>query len=284
MVNFVLDYIVISTMTGILYRINILYRHCGTHKINSMVFLKKVFAAMLGALWACVLLWFELFNPVWNLVTVLVVGPAMVFIITGRIRPGNYLKAVGILYFVTFVLGGIMHVFYYYTSLGFFINVLISDDVYRSRLWLLLAGAVVGYTMIRWFIVFLFKQKIKKESHYAVIVEHENKVISLTALCDTGNGLFDPIYGEPVNVVEADAITELIDSYDKISFHLIPYSSIGQEHGLIPVVKLNKLVIINDEERKTVENPYFALYSGKFAQNTDYRMILHPEIVNRTKG
>lgn len=283
-VNFILDYIVLSITSVILCHTATLPEYPGVHGNKTIAYIKRIFAAALGALWACVLLWFELFNPVWNFVTVMVIGPVMVLIIMGRTKIRRYLRGIGILYLVTFVLGGIMHVVYYYTSFGFLINVLISHEVYRSRLWMSLVGAVVGYALIRWFVAFVFRQKIKKESYYVTIIEHDGKKIRLNALCDTGNGLFDPIYGEPVNVVEADAITELIDSYDKISFHLIPYSSIGQEHGLIPVVKLNKLVIIKDKERKIVENAYFALYSGKFAVNTDYRMILHPEIVYRTKG
>ena len=284
MVNFILDYIVLSITAGILYHTTTLSEYSDIQGKKTAVYIKRVLAAVLGALWACVLLWFELFNPVWNFVTVMVIGPVMILMMMGRAKSGCYLKGIGILYLVTFVLGGIMHVVYYYTSFGFLINVLISDEVFRSRFWLLLVGAVIGYSLIRWFIAFMFRQKINKESHYVVIIEHDGREVSLNALCDTGNGLFDPIYGEPVNIVETDAITELINSYDKISFHLIPYSSIGQEHGLIPVVKLNKLVLIRDKERKIIENPYFALYSGKFAKNTDYRMILHPEIVHRTKG
>ena len=284
MVNFILDYIVLSITAGILYHTTTLSEYSDVRRKPPAVYIKRVLAAVLGALWACVLLWFEFLNPMWNFVTVMVVGPVMVLIIMGRTKLGCYLKGIGILYVVTFMLGGIMHVIYYYTSFGFLINVLMSDEVSSICIWLILAGVVIGYALIHWFVAFIFRQKINKESHYAVIIEHDGKQISLNALFDTGNGLFDPIYGEPVNVVEADAITELIDSYDKISFHLIPYSSIGQEHGLIPVVKLNKLVIIKENEKKIIENPYFALYSGKFSANTEYRMILHPQIVHRTKG
>lgn len=283
-VNFILDYIVLSITAGILYHTTTLSEYSDVRRKPPAVYIKRVLAAVLGALWACVLLWFEFLNPMWNFVTVMVVGPVMVLIIMGRTKLGCYLKGIGILYVVTFMLGGIMHVIYYYTSFGFLINVLMSNEVSGICIWLILAGVVIGYALIHWFVAFIFRQKINKESHYAVIIEHDGKQISLNALFDTGNGLFDPIYGEPVNVVEADAITELIDSYDKISFHLIPYSSIGQEHGLIPVVKLNKLVIIKENEKKIIENPYFALYSGKFSANTEYRMILHPQIVHRTKG
>ena len=283
-VNFILDYIVLTITSGILYHTTTVPEYQGVSGKKSVIYIKRILSALLGAIWACVLLWFGLFNPIWNIVTIMVIGPMMILITMAPIRFRNLLKGIGVMYLVTFVLGGIMHVVYYYTSFGFLINVLISDGGKRGSIWVVLMGMIVGYFLINWFVAFVFRQRIKKESHYTVVVEHGDKKISITALCDTGNGLFDPIYGEPVNVVEADAITELIDSYDKVSFHLIPYSSIGQEHGLIPVVKLEKLVIVKEKDKKVIESPYLALYSGKFAKNTDYRMILHPEIVNRTKG
>ena len=87
------------------------------------------------------------------------------------------------------------------------------------------------------------------------------------------------MYNSAVNVVESSAVTELLTSYEKMSFHLIPYSSIGTERGMIPVVRVNKLIIIGRKETKIVNNPLFALYSGKFSSKSGYKVILHPEML-----
>ena len=68
------------------------------------------------------------------------------------------------------------------------------------------------------------------------------------------------------------------------SYHLIPYSSIGNENGVIPVVRINRLKIIGGKETWIVEKPLLALYSGSFSGNTDYEFIIHPDILAKTKG
>ena len=93
----------------------------------------------------------------------------------------------------------------------------------------------------------------------------------------------DERYIRTEKILGADALEKLIDSRENTSFHLIPYSSIGKEHGMIPVVRMDKLVIIGKNTERTVINPLFALYTGSFAQRTDYRVILHPDMLCRTK-
>lgn len=283
-VNFAMDYLVLSITEGILYCTTV--KPLGYKTLLNHI--KRILAAILGALWSCILLWCELFEPVWNIITVVVIGPIMILIILGKTRIRNYARGVGTLYLVTFVTAGTMHWIYYYTAFGFWLNMLVSKGHFNGGMgmsgWMLIVGIIISQILIRWYTSHLLKVRKNKDYRYTVVIEHKGRKVSLIALCDTGNGLIDPIYRKPVNVVETSAITELIDSYDKTAFHLIPYSSIGQENGLIPVVKLEKLMIIDKKEVKIIENPYIALYSGKFASNTDYRMIIHPEMLHGTKG
>ena len=282
-VNFIMDYAVLSITSGILYHTATLPRVSKNSGELLVIYIKRILAAVLGAAWACILLWFKLMHPMWNVVTFTVIGPSMVLIIMGKNKISSYFKGVGIMYMVTFVLGGIMHGIYYYTAFGYFLYSLTKGGRKTASLWIAAAGLTVGYVLVRWFVAFMLEKKKDTESRFTTVIEKGGKSVRLMALCDTGNSLFDPIYGEPVNVAEADALEKLIDSRENTSFHLIPYSSIGKEHGMIPVVRMDKLVLIGKNTERTVINPLFALYTGSFAQRTDYRVILHPDMLCRTK-
>lgn len=282
-VNFTMDYAVLSMTAGILYHTATLPKNTGKPREILAVYIKRILAGILGAAWACILLWFKLTHPIWNLVTYAVIGPSMVLIIMGKNKISSYFKGVGILYLVTFVLGGLMHVIYYYTSVGYFLYTLTEGGKKSGGIWLVAAGLIPGYALIRWFVTFMLEKRNTVEMKYTVVVENNGRRVKLNALCDTGNGLYDPIYGEAVNVAESKAIEELIGSYEQSSFHLIPYSSIGQEQGLIPVVRMKKIYIIGRNSTQIVENPLFALYSGSFSERADYRVILHPDMLYRTK-
>lgn len=84
--------------------------------------------------------------------------------------------------------------------------------------------------------------------------------VTLTALRDTGNNLHDPITGQPVIVVDgaaAGALTGLsaaqlrdplgtMASHPIKGLHLIPYSAVGRENGMLLAQKLS--VRIGKEE------------------------------------
>ncbi len=278
-VNFIMDYTVLTITAWILQHTTTLPAGSGCKDVLK-TYISRILGAVIGALWACIMLWFGLSRPAWSIVSYLLVGPLMVLCITGIRNLRAVLKGIGIMYIVTFVLGGLLHVIYYYTTFGYWLHTLISARGSNATLWLLIAGSIPGYALIRWLVVFIQSKKNIIEARYTVVIENAGTSIKLPALCDTGNGLHDPIYNRAVNVVEASAVTKLITSYEKMSFHLIPYSSIGNESGMIPVIRVNKLIIIGRKETKIVNNPFFALYSGKFSGRADYKVILHPDMLN----
>lgn len=273
-----MDYTVLSITAWILQHTTTLPAD-GDYKDVFKKYIRRILGAVIGALWACCMLGLGLTEPAWNIVTYLIVGPLMVLLITGVKGFGVFVKGIGIMYLCTFVLGGLLHVIYYYTTFGYFLHTLISAREGNVGIWLIIAGSIPGYALIRWLVGYIQSRGSVIEARYTVIIENDGIRITLPALCDTGNGLYDPIYNSAVNVVESSVVTELITSYEKMSFHLIPYSSIGTECGMIPVVRVSKLKIIGRKETKIVNNPLFALYSGKFSSKSGYKVILHPEML-----
>ena len=276
MVNFIMDYVVLTITTGILIHTTTLKR-AGTKRQLILLYIKRIAGSVVGAAWACFLVRCGYGTPIWKLLTYLVIGPFMLAIIIGKERLLAYLKSVGILYVVTFLVSGVVHFVYYYTSAGYLLNRRNSIGI-----GMLIVGLILGVILLEWMVIFLVKRSGKNENMYTVIVETQHGSVTLKALCDTGNNLMDPFYREPVNVVLSKKVSALIN--DNMSYHLIPYSSIGNENGVIPVVRISQLKILGRNETLIVEKPLIALYSGNFSGNTDYEFIIHPDVIKKTKG
>jgi stage II sporulation protein GA (sporulation sigma-E factor processing peptidase) len=275
-VNFIMDYLVLTVTTGILIHTTTL-KKAGTKKQLLLLYIKRITGSTVGALWACFLVWNGYDARIWNVLTYVLIGPLMMAIVMWKERIWSFLKAVGILYVVTFLISGGVHFAYYYTSVGYLLN-----DNNPVCMGVLFTGGVLGSVLLEWMVCFLIKRSEKSTSMYTVVVEAEGKSITLKALCDTGNNLTDPFFGEPVSVVLSGKVTVLLK--ENTSYHLIPYSSLGNENGLIPVVRISRLKIIGEKESWIVEKPLLALYSGSFSGNTDYEFIIHPDILAKTKG
>ena len=93
----------------------------------------------------------------------------------------------------------------------------------------------------------LWRNDMSGKMYSDVQIRHGGKTISLMALRDTGNMLFDPISGEPVIVIGPEPVSvllglsreELADPVETLRRHhirglrLVPYSSVGNEKGLM---------------------------------------------------
>lgn len=278
-----MDYIVLSITAGIMRATISAKTGAGESIGDRLVFyLRKILAAFLGAVWVCIMLALRLRNPLWNAVTYLVVCGLMVYTVAGKNRPGVIIKGMGIMYLTTSALGGFIHILYYYTAFGFFVNSL-GKGGGSASLWLVLGSSVIAAPAVKLFFEFAAGRLSNAGARSIAVICNKDKEIRLDALCDTGNSLTDPLYGEPVNVVEAGCVQELVGAYEECSYHLIPYSSIGNDKGLIPVVRLDRLTVIGTKGTFIIDRPLFALYSGKFAAQTDYKVIIHPMAMSKAQ-
>ncbi|MGN0379463.1 MAG: sigma-E processing peptidase SpoIIGA [Butyrivibrio sp.] len=280
MVNFIMDYIVVSLAADIIgCRFAASTRSHKKRRIDpgpAIFCLRKVCAASIGALWVSIVLVLRLRGILWDIVTYFVIAIIMTMSIVSPREWRRLIKCMVVMYFVTCALGGIMNVVYYYTAFGCMIKS-ISEKPAAAAILPVLGGAVMLAPLInlifRYISGFISTRKIMP----VVIIENNGKAIRLKALVDTGNSLTDPYSGSAVNVMESDVAATLIKSYADSHYHLIPFMSLGEEKGLIPVVRFDRLTIIG-EKKYTVDKPLFALYSGKFT-DSDYRVILHPELI-----
>lgn len=104
-----------------------------------------------------------------------------------------------------------------------------------------------------------FQNRPGSVSYVPVELSYGDRCVQLTALCDTGNTLRDPVTGRPVLVVNAGVAQELTGLTDQQlrspievleqatlpGLRLIPYSAIGQPNGLLLALRLQGVRIGN---------------------------------------
>ena len=135
----------------------------------------------------------------------------------------------------------------------------------------------------------LYILRWEKKSAQAVIVaailEDGDVKITLEALIDSGNSLYDPISQRPVCVVEKAALEGKIPLDIPEKFRLIPYHSLGKKHGIMQAVEIEKLKVKKEGQELVIEKALLGLYENKVTQSGAYQMILHPALLeNRRKG
>ena len=267
LVNFIMDYAVLSLVAGIM-------QFTSTH-----LFLRRILAAGTGAAWSLAVVIFGLFQGVWNYVGYMVIAAVMVRIVSGKTGWIAWFKGIGVMYAVTFALGVLFHVLYYYTSVGYFIHTASAGT------WIVVIGVVIGAPVIKKLLEVITYKISVSGTRTAAVLEIEGKEIRIAALCDTGNSLRDPFYGgAPVSVVESEAVESVLKEPASHMYHLIPYSSVGQENGLIPVVRFERLTVTMDKKVFEVNKPWVALYSGHLSTESEFQMILNPGMLRETKG
>ena len=100
-----------------------------------------------------------------------------------------------------------------------------------------------------------FASKVGMRQFAAVKMKHGGQSVELTALCDTGNTLKDPISGKSVLVVGSDLAWKLLglteqqlsSPLETITKHhglrLIPYRSVGRSSGILLGIRVDQLWI-----------------------------------------
>lgn len=260
LINFYMDYIILLLVSSVL-------KYTTTHLLT-----RRLIGATAGALYACLVLLLKLDGLIWKFFSYFGIVILMSFIINGRTGFRRILKGTVYIYFFSCTLGGILHVLYYYTALGFFMY-----EGAASTIMILIAATIVIPAI--WGTAGKIKTDIgKKDIRMTVLIENNERKVELPAILDTGNSLKDPFFGKPVNIVETESVEKLLLNQDELCYHLVPFSSLGNENGLIPVVRFERIIIKSDRGSLCIEKPFLALYSGKISSGGEYRMILHPEM------
>ena len=148
-------------------------------------------------------------------------------------------------------------------------------------------GTVVGIILIMATINHLKNRISKKDIFFDVEIYIEDKKEKLKALLDTGNMLKDPLSNKPVMIATKRSLKsiipeEILDNInlilggDKIGklitkrIKLIPFNSLGNEHGILIGIKSDKIVINNNE----IKDVIIGIYEKEFSKTRRYDALI----------
>lgn len=110
---------------------------------------------------------------------------------------------------------------------------------------------------------------------YEVTLMENGEHVELKALFDTGNLLTDPVSGKPVSVVEeTGAVRQWLTKYPQ-KYKVIPYRSIGREHGILEGIVVDELIVRREGEQVVEKDAVVALYEGRLSKDGAFQMILN---------
>lgn len=255
-------------------------------------------ASLLGSLYA--VMYLTILGNLNGIAIKILLSLAMIYI---AFKPENFkkfLKQLLIFYLTSFTFGGVAFALLYFIRPQ---DILMKNGVYIGTypIKIALLGGTVGFVIIT--IAFnIIKGKISKKDMFCnvelnVLDSKEN----ITAMLDTGNMLKEPITGNPVIVVEKDAIARLIpeqilDNMDTIingqtelneeigeyinKFRIIPFASLGKKNGLLLGIKADYIKLEYNEQELLVNNAIIGIYNDKLCKNNTYQALIGLDMID----
>ncbi len=138
-----------------------------------------------------------------------------------------------------------------------------------SAICCLLCIVLERQTRIRW-----------KEEHMKAktVLEFGDRKVFATALIDTGNKLYDPIFHKPVILVDEKMMQEML-TYCKEEcpekYHFIPFHSVGKENGLLEGITFDCVSIKWENKQMKFREVIAAATKESLYKGKEYQIIFH---------
>lgn len=290
-VNFILDFIIL-----------LLERRISRKNIS----INRVFlGAFVGAGLMCVIVLIPQLNYIIYLCFSYFISSALIVFVTFRPKKViELIKLTLLLYMIAILLGGIIFTLYYYTRVGLGLNNLLNSSLIGGLdLQMLLMFVCLAIVIWMIFINIFFKLMNVSKNIYEVGLFYHDVELKISGLLDTGNTLYDPISQWPVIIGEIDILKPYfneehflilkqmvsnvydIQSIEKIKKQIglnvrwIPFTSLGNDNGMLIGIVLDKVVVYIGKNKKENKNVVIGLYNNKLSKDNSYNVLLHPKLI-----
>ncbi len=258
-------------------------------------------ASCLGAVYTIVM-YLGIIPAVSNFFMKILLSIGMVYIAFRQKSIIRIMKELVIFYLVSFVFGGcVFALMYFFQPQLAQIQNGVFVGIYPIKIAVI--GGVCAFIVIQISFKIIKTRLSKRDILYDIEIIINNNITKIKGLLDTGNLLKDPITGFPVIVVEHKSLytvlpEEILDNLEKIlggdideitnkielktivsRFRIIPFSSLGQQNGLLLGIKADSVNIILDEKLKSISNVIVGIYDKSFTKNGLYSAIFGMDIL-----
>ena len=268
---------------------------------NRISYIRILLSSLLGSLYVMVI-YITNFKTLLGIPMKILLSIAMIYISFGTTNIKKQIKEILVFYLTSFAFGGSAFAMIYFIKPQ---NIIMKNGVYIGTYVFntILIGGILGFVLIN--IVFkIVKRRIKKEDmNCEIIIIFNKRSVKVNSMIDTGNMLKDPISKKNVAIVEKDIISkilpyEIINNLENIlkgkiiesepnvdkymsSLKIIPFSSIGNDHGLILAFKPDEVYVKYDEQIEKKSNLLIGIYDRKLFVHNQYNAIVGLEILNK---
>lgn len=235
----------------------------------------------------------------------LLLSLAMIFIAFFPKTVKEFFKLLVCFYIVTFIFAGlaIALVFLWGQTFTSYNGVLYFS--WSSPVKYLLVVAALGVWLVRLFLRIMQKRKTVESQIVDLFVVINGRGCRLPALVDTGNELKDPVSGNSVIVVEIDQMESVLPEnfisavrygesnlWDNIGevlagtdlvgrFRLVPFRSLGCEHGMLPGLRPDYIAICssgNETEKSHRQDVIVCFYVQSLSPEKNYHALLGTDL------
>ncbi len=220
----------------------------------------------------------------------------MIIIISQTMEMKKIIENIALFYMLSITSGGAAIVVSYLTQ-GYTLKTINGIPIINFPILMSGIGLIIGITLIV-FTIKNFKTKIsKKDIFYDINIFIYGKSIKVRALLDTGNMLKDPLTNRPVIIVTKRSLSKIVPEpiLDNINLiiggdrlgqiinkevskriKVIPFKSLGNEHGILIGIKSDKIIVDNCE----IKDVIIGIYEKEFSRTKKYDALIGIDLLD----
>lgn len=265
---------------------------------KSKISILKIFlSSLIGGIFS-ILNYIVILNSITGVILKIIISIIMVLIAFGDYKIKKFLKELMFFYLTSFTFGGIAFMLLFFINPN---NLKIENNhfigTYPIKVAILAGG--IGFIIIT-IISNIIKSNLDKKAMICDLeIYYDGKYKKIKTMLDTGNLLKEPISKTDVVIVEKDSLDGLISNdilknikcilkgnwledsnIHSYKFKLIPFSSLGNDNGLLIGFKPDYIKIYGEEEciRKNI---LIGIYDGKLSRTNSYTSLIGLDILNK---
>ena len=281
--NFILNYIIILS-TAIISK-------------SKMKLTSIILSSTIGGIFS-ILNYLMNMNSLENMVLKIIISILMMLIAFNDYKIKKLIKQLLFFYLVSFTFGGIAFMLLFFIKPQ---NIIMKSNhlvgTYPIKI-TILAG-ILGFVVI-FLIEKIIKDRLNKKSMICDLeIFYDGKIRKIKTMIDTGNLLKEPISKNDVIIVEKESLEGIVskDILENIKYilkgkwiqekniysykiKLIPFSSLGNDNGLLLGFKPDYVKIYSDDEI-TRNDVLIGIYDGKLSKANQYNSLIGLDILNK---